>query len=83
MYKGETACRRKIIYVLLVNDTLLVNESPPTTENGVLYQSIVGNTYKNSGFRAGVFYMQKLGKNCTKICFNKFNVSIYGIMTIY
>ncbi len=49
MYKGETACRRKIIYVLLVNDTLLVNESPPTTENGVLYQSIVGNTYKNLG----------------------------------
>jgi len=44
MYKGETACRRKIIYVLLVNDTLLVNESPPTTENGALYQSIVGNT---------------------------------------
>ena len=25
-------------------DTLLVNESPPTTENGALYQSIVGNT---------------------------------------
>lgn len=47
MYKGETACRRKIIYVLLVNDTLLVNESPPTTENGALYQSIVGNTLKN------------------------------------
>lgn len=48
MYKGETACRRKIIYVLLVNDTLLVNESPPTTENGALYQSIVGNTDKNA-----------------------------------
>lgn len=48
MYKGETACRRKIIYVLLVNDTLLVNESPPTTENGALYQSIVGNTYRYS-----------------------------------
>ena len=49
-----------MIVILLVNDTLLVNESPPTTENGVLYQSIVGNTYKNSGFRAGVFYMGSL-----------------------
>ena len=44
MYKGETARRRKLIYILLVNDTLLVNGSPPTTENGALYQSIAGNT---------------------------------------
>ncbi|WP_267023766.1 hypothetical protein [Variimorphobacter saccharofermentans] len=35
MYKGKTARRRKI-NILLVNDTLLVNESPPTTENGAL-----------------------------------------------
>ncbi len=62
MYKGETACRRKIIYVLLVNDTLLVNESPPTTENGVLYQSIVGNTNKNSGFRGCVLGIFNPGK---------------------
>ena len=30
--------------VLLVNDTLLVNESSPTEENGALYQSSAGNT---------------------------------------
>ena len=29
---------------VLVNDTLLVNESSPTEENGALYQSIAGNT---------------------------------------
>ena len=40
----------EMIVILLVNDTLLVNESPPTTENGALYQSIVGNTYKNADF---------------------------------
>ncbi|OQB20608.1 MAG: hypothetical protein BWY11_02292 [Firmicutes bacterium ADurb.Bin182] len=32
---------------VLVNDTLLVNESSPTEENGALYQSSAGNTYKN------------------------------------
>lgn len=30
---------------VLVNDTLLVNESSPTEENGALYQSSAGNTY--------------------------------------
>ena len=29
---------------VLVNDTLLVNESSPTAENGALYQSSAGNT---------------------------------------
>lgn len=29
---------------VLVNDTLLVNESSPTEENGALYQSSAGNT---------------------------------------
>jgi hypothetical protein len=29
---------------LLVSDTLLVNESSPTEENGALYQSSAGNT---------------------------------------
>lgn len=49
MYKGEAARRRKLIYILLVNDSLLVNGSPPTTENGALYQSIVGNTPELKG----------------------------------
>lgn len=31
---------------VLVNDTLLVNESSPTEENGALYQSSAGNTSK-------------------------------------
>ena len=31
---------------MLVSDTLLVNESSPTAENGALYQSSAGNTYK-------------------------------------
>ena len=31
---------------VLVNDTLLVNESSPTEENGALYQSSAGNTPK-------------------------------------
>ena len=33
-----------MIVLLLVNDTLLVNESPSIIENGALYQSIAGNT---------------------------------------
>ena len=32
---------------VLVNDTLLVNESSPTEENGALYQSSAGNTKKH------------------------------------
>ena len=32
---------------VLVNDTLLVNESSPTEENGALYQSSAGNTNLN------------------------------------
>ena len=35
---------------VLVNDTLLVNESSPTEENGALYQSSAGNTYKDGNF---------------------------------
>jgi hypothetical protein len=34
---------------VLANDTLLVNENPPTTENGALYQSIVGHTPEMTG----------------------------------
>jgi len=65
-----------MIVILLVNDTLLVNESPPTTENGALYQSIVGNTgldvtfdtkwrEKNSRFIGGfsLFFTSFAGKS--------------------
>ena len=38
---------------VLVNDTLLVNESSPTEENGALYQSSAGNTYSRSPFSGG------------------------------
>lgn len=42
---------------VLVNDTLLVNESSPTEENGALYQSSAGNTeFKPwDGLRSGFF----------------------------
>ena len=33
---------------VLVNDTLLVNESSPTEENGALYQSSAGNTLETA-----------------------------------
>ena len=36
---------------VLVNDTLLVNESSPTEENGALYQSSAGNTAETRGFK--------------------------------
>lgn len=35
---------------VLVNDTLLVNESSPTEENGALYQSSAGNTEEAAKF---------------------------------
>ena len=43
---------------VLVNDTLLVNESSPTEENGALYQSSAGNTnghYTNTYYFRGGF----------------------------
>jgi len=47
---------------LLVSDTLLVNESSPTAENGALYQSSAGNTRKTITFDTMVmvfFYEEK------------------------
>ena len=43
-----------MIDLLLVNDTLLVNESQPTTENGALYQSIARNTLRMTGYEPAV-----------------------------
>jgi hypothetical protein len=36
------------VIALFVDDTLLVNESPLTTENGALYQSSAGNTLETA-----------------------------------
>ena len=39
---------------VLVNDTLLVNESSPTEENGALYQSSVNATVRMTGYEPAV-----------------------------
>ena len=45
---------------VLVNDTLLVNESSPTAENGALYQSSAGNTFLKApqSLDCGAFSLQ-------------------------
>jgi len=47
---------------VLVNDTLLVNESSPTEENGALYQSSAGNTTKDISSAKGKVCLFLYGK---------------------
>ena len=73
---------------VLVNDTLLVNESSPTEENGALYQSSAGNTNQSANFdtktalRFGGLFLRLCPEAVYSCGFRAFSVFVAGGLAV-